>query len=118
MKTLNFQKIRANIIISIFVVIASLSAVLVPYSLLFGWNVISVIVFWFFLVPLVSIAAARFYFNEKKQYLVSIVGCFLFYMCMLFMIYEHYLSDFFVMMMISMITSLIVITLAEIFYLK
>ena len=101
MKRIAISKLRSSLIVSIIIVTLSLIGVLIPYSLFLGWSLIKVVVFWFLMVPFISILTARFYSKEKKQILPSVIGCFIFYLFTVFMIYNDYKSDYFKIMIIS-----------------
>ena len=100
------QKLRRNLMVSAIIVTFSLVTILVPYSLILGWNLFTSILFWFVLVPLISILTARFYDNPEKQSLAGIIGCLFFYLVIIFMIYSSYQSDQFKLMIVSIFSSL------------
>ena len=119
MHTETIQKLRRNFTISATLVTISLVSVLVPYSLSLGWNIFTSILFWIILVPAISTLSARFYGNPEKRLLVGIVGCLFFYLIMIFMIYSHYESDLFRIMILSSFSSIFIIWfLNKIFTLK
>lgn len=99
-------KLKGNLTISVIIVILSLLAILVPYSLFLGWNLFTSILFWFVLVPLISILTPRFNNNPEKRLLSGIIGCLLFYLLIIFMIYSSYQSDQFKLMIVSLFSSI------------
>lgn len=103
------QNLRQNWKISILFVTLCLVAGLVPFSLLIGWDLVTGIMFWFFLVPLISWIAAKFCMDRTRQIIVGIVGCTFFYLIMIFMIYSHYQTDMFKLMIFSSFTSMALI---------
>ncbi len=100
------QNPRENLIVSTTIVFLSLTGILIPYSLLFGWNLQTGFLFWFILVPLISIFGSRFYSKVNKRIIPGIVGCIIFYLFMIFMIYSHYESDLFKLMILSSFSSI------------
>ncbi|WP_323757260.1 hypothetical protein [Roseivirga sp.] len=81
--------------------------ILIPFSLLIGWNMASMVVFWFVLIPLVSHLVPRKVFKSTNSMKESIIGLTIFYALMTFMIYEH--SEFLQLMMISFVVNLLVL---------
>ena len=106
MKNKAIEKLRGNLTISVIIVILSLIVILVPYSLFLGWNLFTSILFWFVLVPLISILTARFYSNPEKRVSAGILGCLFFYLIIIFMIYSSYQSDQFKLMIVSSFSSI------------
>ena len=90
------------------VIIVGLLLVFVPYSLWIGWNAISVLLFWFVLIPIISIYLPRVIFG-RPTLLGKLGGLVLFYALMVFMIYDHYQSDYFLVMMISVVINVLMI---------
>ena len=80
--------------------------ILIPFSLLIGWNMASMVVFWFVLIPLVSYLVPTKVFKSTKPMKESIIGLTIFYALMTFMIYEH--SDFLQLMMVSFVVNLLI----------
>ena len=111
MKTNILNKIRGSLTFSTAFVAISLVGILVPYSLLLGWNLITSLLFWFILVPLISILSSRFYNKISKNWIAAIIGCIVFYLLMVFMIYSHYKTDLFKVMIISSFSSIFIIWL-------
>lgn len=97
-------KIRGIVSVTI-----GLILVLVPYSLFIRWNLITLLLFWFVIVP----AAAQIipiWFSKNKYHVVeSIAGMMIFYLIMVFMIYLQYKSDFFEVVMISFVVNILLI---------
>jgi hypothetical protein len=106
MKQEIINKIRGNLIISIVIVTLSLFGILVPYSLFLGWNLITLFIFWFILVPIITILTARFYNKVNKRISSGLFGCIAFYLIMIFLIYSHYKTDYFKVMIVSFFTSI------------
>ena len=106
---ITIQNLRQNWKISILFVTLCLVAGLVPFSLLIGWDLVTGIMFWFFLVPLISWISAKFCMDRTRQIIVGIVGCTFFYLIMIFMIYSHYQTDMFKLIIFSSFTSMTLI---------
>lgn len=93
------------------VVPIGLILILAPFSLLIGWNLVTLFLFWFILTPLATIYLPQWLVATRTHLLESLVGLSIFYAFMVFMIYEHYHSDYFQFMMVSGIVNLIVVTM-------
>lgn len=118
MKTGIMSKLRGNLAFSSGLVVLSLFGLLAPYSLLLGWNFITLLLFWFILVPIISIVSSRFYNKINKNWIAGIIGCIVFYSFMVFMIYSHYKSDFFKIMILSSLSSIFIIWFVEMAFLR
>ena len=94
----------------ILIVPIGLAAILVPYSLLLGWNLITLVLFWFVLVPWLAISLPTWFSVNKNIMLKSIVGLIIFYGLMVFMIYQHYQTGYFLVMMISGVVNLAIVS--------
>ena len=103
------QKLRQHWRVSVLFVTLCLIAGLVPFSLFIGWNLVTAIMFWFILVPLISWVSAKFCMDRTRQIIVGIVGCVFFYLIIILMIFNHYQTDLFKLMIFSSITSLALI---------
>tara|TARA_A100000171_G_scaffold34837_1_gene33333 strand:+ start:748 stop:1101 length:354 start_codon:yes stop_codon:yes gene_type:complete len=84
-----------------------MTIILIPYSILIGWYMASMVVFWFVLIPLVSYLVPTKIFKSTKPMKESIIGLTIFYALMTFMIYEH--SDFLQLMMVSFVVNLLIL---------
>jgi len=93
----------------ILAVIVGLSLVLVPYSFLIGWNLTSLLLFWFVIVPLISFYLPAKVSQSKIHLIESLLGLVIFYTLMVFMIYDSFESDYFLVMMVSCAANLIVV---------
>jgi len=72
------------------------------FSFSFGWNIFSLFLFWFVLIPVVA-SFLPIVFSKSEDYLHrSIIGLSIFYAFMVLMIYEHFQSDYFMIMIISL----------------
>lgn len=76
---------------------------LVPYSLLFGGNVFTLLLFWFVIVPGVAVFLNAKLLKETKPGWKVVVGLISFYSFMIMMTYQHYATDYFAVMMFSFI---------------
>jgi hypothetical protein len=97
-----------------FAVPIGLAVVLVPFSMLIGWNLITLILFWFLIIPGLTIYLPTKTSNNKNHLLESGAGLMIFYWIMVFMIYEHYKSDYFQIMISSCVINLLVVIMATI----
>jgi len=83
--------------------------IMVPFSFIIGWNLISILIFWFLIVPLVSITVPYIIrANERRQF-QSIIGMILFYGIMIFMIYNQSATDYFKLMAVSGVVNLVLL---------
>jgi hypothetical protein len=90
-------------------VLAGLALILIPFSLIIGWSVISLISFWFIIVPLFSFIIPHLIPGNRLKLLQSIIGMILFYGIMIFMIYKQSETDYFRAMAVSGIVNLILL---------
>lgn len=98
-----------NHIVSCLTIPIGIAAILVPYSLLVGWNLVTLFLFWFLITPILSVYIPTLISKNKNHFSESISGLLLFYSFMVFMIYKHYQSDFFYVMMVSCVINVILI---------
>jgi len=75
--------------------------VLVPFALFIGWNLITLLVFWFAVVPLLTLYLPHVVFRSQRHVYESLGGLYIFYCATMLLIYGHYKSDFFELMMVS-----------------
>ena len=66
-------------------------------------NIISIIVCWFIIIPLLTAFLSKIISGSKDLALKSFISLVLFYGVMVFMIYKHYQTDFFKIMIASLI---------------
>lgn len=83
--------------------------VLVPYSILLRWNLITSILFWFFIIPGVTLYLHSRLFETSHLTWKAVASLASFYGIMVYMIYEHYQSDQFAIMMFSAAYNFLVI---------
>ncbi len=93
-------------------VLLGLFCALVPYSLLMGWNLITLLVFWFLITPALAIWLPTLVTRRDGRMFASLAGLLIFYAFMVFMIYDHYKSDYFRMMMVSCVVNLISVAIS------
>ena len=98
-------------LIGTLIVPVGLAIVLVPFSLLIGWNAITLLLFWLVLTPWLAIQAPKIVSNKKNHLLESSLGLIIFYGLMVFMIYDHYKSDYFQVMLFSGAFNLIIVAI-------
>ncbi len=97
---------RVNKYLSSVVVLVGLIIILIPFGLIFGMSLLPNIIFWFFVVPFLAFSFGTKICISQDQMFASLTGLLLFYGFMVFMIYEHYQSDFFKLMLLSMVTGI------------
>ena len=91
------------------VVTIGLAIALVPFSILIGWNLITLIVFWLILTPGLSIYLPTLISNSKNHLFESLTGLIIFYGIMVFMIYDHYKTDYFQIMIFSAVINVFLV---------
>jgi hypothetical protein len=104
------QKAHIKRSISIAAVVTGLSIVLIPYSMLIGWNLVTLALFWFIITPLAAFCLPALVLKNNNHLIESLTGLCIFYAIMVLMIYEHYQSDYFLIMMVSLVFNLISVT--------
>lgn len=92
------------------VVPAGLTIVLVPFSLLIGWNLLTSFLFWFVITPALAIYLPAIVSRNKSHFFESSMGLTIFYGLMIFMIYDHYKTDLFKVIIVSCLVNLILIS--------
>ena len=73
------------------------------HGLLLKWHLATLLMFWFVVVPLVILFLSAKFFKERNTLWRSLMSLVIFYSFMVFMIYKHYQSDFFLIMMVSFV---------------
>ena len=66
-------------------------------------NLLGTIVSWFGIIPLLTVFLSNIISGNKNLALKSLISLVVFYGVMVFMIYKHYQSDFFKLMIMSLI---------------
>ena len=87
----------------------ALTILLVSFSFLVGWNIVTMVIFWFVLIPMVSHLIPRKIFKNTNPFKESIIGMAIFYVLMTFMIYKQFQTDYFQLMMVSFVVNILVI---------
>ena len=100
------DKLKGTLIVPI-----GLTIVLVPFSILVGWNLITLILFWFVLIPLLSIYLPTKFSGNRNHLIESLVGLVIFYAMMTFMIYDLYQTDYFQIMILSFGINLVLVSI-------
>lgn len=93
---------------SISLVFVGLLILLIPYSLLLGWNLLTLFVFWFALVPAAAVKIPTLFSGRDHSLFESLVGLLLFYVFMVFMTYKLYDTGYFQVMLFGLFINLIV----------
>jgi hypothetical protein len=86
-----------------------IAIVFVPFSVLLGWNIVTLVLFWLVITPALAIYIPTRVSKNPRHLFESLTGLSLFYAVIIFMIYEHYKSDYFQMMMVSYVLNIIMI---------
>lgn len=100
------DKLKGTLIVPL-----GLAMVLVPFSIVIGWNLITLILFWLVITPGLTIYLPTIVSNSKSHLFESLAGLILFYAIMVFMIYDHYKTDYFQIMILSCVINLILVFL-------
>jgi hypothetical protein len=87
-----------------------LAIILVPFSMLIGWNLITLILFWLVMTPGLTIYLPTLVSSNKNHLFESLMGLIIFYGIMVFMIYDHYKTDYFKVMILSCLINLILVS--------
>ncbi len=95
----------------ILTILAALTLVLIPFSLLIGWNLVTLFIFWLVIVPTLVIFAPILVFKNKNHFTESLAGMAIFYGLVIYLIYDHYQSDYFQFMMWSGAINLVVVSI-------
>ena len=90
-------------------VVFGLAIILIPYSLLIGWNILTAGLFWFVIIPALAIYVPGRVSRNSDHVAESLSGLAIFYAGMIVMIYTHYNSDFFLIMIISCLVNLVLV---------
>ena len=91
------------------IVPAGLAIALITLSLLIGWNTATLTLFWFVLTPLLAIYLPALVSKHEGQMFESLAGLTIFYGAMVFMIYKHYNTDYFKVMVVSFIINVVLV---------
>ncbi len=105
MENISINKLKGVLIVPI-----GIAIILVPLSLLIGWNLVTLIVFWLVITPALTIYLPKLVSKNINHLFESLVGMGIFYALMVLMIYDHYQSDYFQLMMWSGVINLISVT--------
>jgi len=79
---------------------------LILFSFTLGWNILTLLLFWFLFIPFLASTLPTIISKNEFNLRHSIIGLIIFYSFMVFMIYEHYQSDYFIIMLISLICNI------------
>lgn len=87
-----------------------LTVILVPFSMLIGWNLFTAVLFWLVITPGVSVYLPLMVSGNRNYLFESLLGLVIFYAMMVFMIYDHSKTDYFQIMILSLIINLILVS--------
>lgn len=93
----------------ILIVPIGLILVLIPFSMLIGWNLFTAILFWLVITPALTSYLPTIISKNKNHLMESLMGLAIFYAFMVFMIYDHYKTDYFLIMMASLVVNMMVV---------
>ncbi len=97
-------------IVSIPVILGVLLALI---GLTVGWNLATLFIFWFLVIPILALQVPRLLSSRGNHWTESLLGIVIFYAGMVFMIYEHYQTDYFKVMMISFFVNSIIMIIVN-----
>ncbi|MFB6342195.1 hypothetical protein ACE01N_06840 [Saccharicrinis sp. FJH2] len=103
-------RVTRRLITVLFVLVVLLGAFLL-YSTVISWNLFSVIVFWFFIVPALSHFSAKIMTRKRGNLATAINGCLLFYTTVGVLIYFNYETSFLRLILMSLIPAMVIIYL-------
>lgn len=106
---LDMNKQLKDKIKGVLIVPLGISLVLVPLSMLIGWDLLTLVIFWFIITVGLAIYLPTIVSENENHMFESITGLLIFYAIMVFMIYDHYMTDYFKIMMISCFTNVILV---------
>lgn len=77
----------------------------ITFSYFFGGNrnLVITLASWFVIIPLMNVFLSKIISGKKNLAYKSLISLLIFYGIMVFMIYEHYQTDFFKIMIASMV---------------
>lgn len=87
-----------------------LAIILAPCSLIVGWNLLTLILFWLMLTPALAIYLPTLVSSNNNHWFESILGTAIFYALMVFLIYDHYKTDYFQFMIWSCTINLVLVS--------
>lgn len=94
---------------AILVVPIGLAVLLVPFSMLIVWNSVTLILFWLILTPALTYYLPKVVSANRNHFSESLIGLLIFYAVMVFMIYDHYQTDYFKVMILSGIVNIVTV---------
>ena len=100
------EKLKGTLIVPI-----ALMAILIPFSMLIGWTLFTAILFWFLIVPTIAMYLPTKVSRYKGHLIETLLGLIIFYAFMVFMIYDHFKTDLFQIMIVSCVVNLILVSL-------
>jgi len=98
-------------IMRILIVPVGLAIILVTFSMMIGFNLPTSFLFWFILTPAITIYLPIKVSSIKNHLPESLTGLTIFYGLMIFMIYDHYKTDYFQLMVVSYPLNLVLVSL-------
>ena len=101
MTLLQNRRLTATLLIPI-----ALGIILIVLSKSIGWNVTTLILYWFACIPILSVYIPEKISNNKNHLAESISGLLIFYLVMVFLIYGQSHTDYFKLMIASIIINL------------
>src|SRR5688572_32557873 len=89
----------------------ALAIILVPFSMWIGWNLLTLLLFWFALIPVLAVYLPAIISKNRNHLTESLAGLIIFYAVIIFMIYKDYKTDYFKVMIISCAINLALVTI-------
>ncbi|HEY1023745.1 MAG TPA: hypothetical protein VGE26_01170 [Sphingobacteriaceae bacterium] len=99
------NKLRGALVVPV-----GLMIILIPFSMLIGWNLITALLFWFVFTPALAIYLPGLVSSNKDHLVESVAGLMIFYGFIVFMIFDHYKSDLFRVMVMSGLINLVMVS--------
>lgn len=89
----------------------ALPLLLITYSLSVGWDLATVLLFWFIIVPSFAVFIPNIIVKKRAGLIGRLSGLMFFYAVVVFLIYSQYATDFFRIMMVSAVVNSILVAL-------
>jgi hypothetical protein len=86
-----------------------LFAVLAPFSMFVGWNLFTMLLMWFIVMPFIAVNFSTILKLRGNHLVQALAGLIIFYGFMVFMIYKHFKTDFFLLMMTSAAINILIV---------
>jgi hypothetical protein len=91
------------------IVTTGIILVLIPYGIFIGYAFPFNLLLWFVIIPALAVWLPLIIRKKRDHLWESVSGLVLFYLIMVWMIYKHYQSEFFAVMMVSAATNVLIL---------